>query len=205
MQLKMRVLLGFAFSLLIAGSMLSCKKGDTGPAGPAGPAGPTGAQGPIGNANVFVDTFSLASADWLWNSGYTYSNTNGGTITYFTRYHDVTFSKLTQGIIDSGMVLVYIAPNLNNLQQYSPMPYSYLSFGSVFYYNYVFETFVGKVRLHFFYTQNSTTAAPTTLSTDVIPTLKYKIVVVAGTVATTMKAHDVDVKDYNAVNHFLNP
>src|SRR5260370_14767891 len=81
------------------------KTGPTGPQGAigvAGPQGPTGPQGPQGNANVFTDTLSLASADWLWNSGYTYSNSNGGTVTYFTRYHDVVFSKITQGMLDSG-------------------------------------------------------------------------------------------------------
>jgi len=203
MQFKKLTLPGLFFFLLVAGSMSSCKKGDTGPAGATGPAGPTGAQGPTGNANVLVDTFTLASADWKWNSGYTYSNSNGGTVTYFTRYYDATLSKLTQGILDSGMVMVYLAPNANNPQQYAPLPYSFLSFGSAFNYNYVYETFAGKVRLHFFYTPNGAGATPATLSTDIIPTHKYKIVILTGTVTTGMKAHNVDVKDYDAVSHYL--
>jgi len=162
-------------------------QGSTGPAGPAGPTGPTGPQGPQGNANVFTDTFRLASADWLYNSGYTYSNSNGGTVTYFTRYHDVSFSKVTQGLLDSGMVMVYAQMNANDTNQWSPLPYSFLSFGSAFYYNYVFETMPGKVRLHFFYTANGSGAAPTTLSTDVIPTHKYKIVAIGGAISTAMK------------------
>ncbi|HEY4111287.1 hypothetical protein [Puia sp.] len=174
--------------------------GATGAAGPQGPAGPTG---PQGNANVFTDTFSLASADWLWNSGYTYSNSNGGTVTYFTRYHDAAFSKITQGMLDSGMVMVYIAPNANDFNQWSPLPYTFLSFGAVFYYNYVYETMPGKVRLHFFYTANGSGTPPTTLSADVIPTHKYKIVAVTGTVSTAMKRDKVNVGDYRQVMNYL--
>lgn len=197
----------FYLILVVVFAAAACGKtgpiGATGPAGPVGPQGPTGSQGPQGNANVFTDTFSLVNADWLWNSGYTYSNSNGGTVTYFTRYHDVNFSKITQGILDSGMVMVYLAPNANDLNQWDPLPYTFLSFGSVFYYNYVYETMPGKVRLHFFYTQNSTTAAPTTLSTDVIPTHKYKIVAITGTVSTAMKRDKVDIGDYNQVMKYL--
>ena len=187
-------------SILLAGC---AKTGSQGVQGATGPAGPGGPPGPQGNANVFTDTFRLASADWLYNSGYTYSNSNGGTVTYFTRYHDVPFSKITQGMLDSGMVMVYGQMNANDLNQWSPLPYSFLSFGSTFYYNYVYETMPGKVRLHFFYTQNGTAATPTTLSTDVIPTHKYKIVAVGGTISTAMKRDLVDVRDYGQVMDYL--
>ncbi len=182
------------------------KTGPTGPQGAigvAGPQGPTGPQGPQGNANVFTDTLSLASADWLWNSGYTYSNSNGGTVTYFTRYHDVVFSKITQGMLDSGMVMVYVAPNANDQNQWAPLPYTFTAFSNAFYYNYVYETMPGKVRLHFFYTQNGSGATPTTLSTDVIPTHKYKIVAISGRVSTAMKRDKVDIGDYQQVMNYL--
>src|SRR6201999_645668 len=117
----------------------ACSKGDT------GAAGTTGATGPQGNANVFSDTFSLASADWLYNSAYVYSTGNGSYTEYFTRYHDVSFSKVTQGLLDSGMVVVYMAPNATDSNQWSPLPYSFLAFGGAFYYNYVYETMPGKV------------------------------------------------------------
>lgn len=200
----------YYFFVALVFTVAACSK--TGPAGPqgstgatgaTGPQGPGGPQGPQGNANVFTDTFSLANADWLWNSGYTYSNSNNGTVTYFTRYHDVNFSKITQGMLDSGMVMVYVAPNANDQNQWSPLPYSFLSFGSAFYYNYVYETMPGKVRLHFFYSQNGSGAAPTTLSSDVIPTHKYKIVAVSGAISTAMKRDKVDAGDYNQVMKYL--
>src|SRR5882762_7992904 len=127
MQKKISYLTAFVLSVVLLATACS-KTGPTGPqgtTGAAGPQGPTGPQGPQGNANVFTDTFSLVSADWLWNSGYTYSNSNSGTVTYFTRYHDVTFSKITQGMLDSGMVVVYLAPNANDLNQWAPLPYTF--------------------------------------------------------------------------------
>jgi len=199
----------YLFVVVVFAAAACSKTGPTGATGPqgatgaAGPQGPAGPMGPQGNANVFTDTFTLANVDWLWNSGYTYSNTNNGTVTYFTRYHDVVFSRITQGILDSGMVMVYVAPNANDPNQWSPLPYSFLSFGSAFYYNYVYETMPGKVRLHFFYTQNGSTAAPTTLSTDVIPTHRYKIVAISGTVSSAMKRDRVNVGDYNQVMKYL--
>ena len=178
-------------------------QGSTGATGSQGQAGPNGPQGPQGNANVFTDTFSLASADWLYNSAYIYSTSNGGFTEYFTRYHDVAFPKISQGVLDSGMVMVYMNPNNTDLNQWAPLPYVFLAFGSAFYYNYVYETMPGKVRMHYFYTQNGTAATPTTLSTDVIPTHKYKIVAISGTVSTAIRRDHVDVGNYQQLMNYL--
>ena len=85
----------------------------------------------------------------------------------------------------------------------SALPYSFLSFGSTFFYNYVYETMPGKVRLHFFYTQNGTGATPTTLSSDVIPTHKYKIVAISGTISAAMRRDKVYFGDYRQVMDYL--
>ena len=178
--------------------------GATGSTGPAGPAGPTGPQGPIGTANVFVDTFSVVSSQWLWNSAYVYSTSGGGYTEYFTRYRDQSFSKITQGILDTGMVLAYFTPNQLDSNQWSPLPYTFLAFGSAYYYNYAFESMPGKVRFHYWYTANGSGTAPTTLSTDVIPSHKFKIVVVAsGAVATAMKRDSIDSGNYKQVIKYL--
>ena len=79
MQKKIAHLAVFVLSVVFLAT--ACSKGDTGPAGTtgaAGPQGPAGPTGPQGNANVFTDTFSLASADWLYNSAYVYSTGSGG-------------------------------------------------------------------------------------------------------------------------------
>jgi hypothetical protein len=204
MQKKISYLAVFVLSIVFLAT--ACSKGDTGPAGTTGATGAQGAAGPTGpqgNANVFTDTFSLASADWLWNSQYVYSTSSGGYTEYFTRYHDVTFSKVTQGLLDSGMVMVYMVPNATDTNQWAPLPYTFLAFGGAYYYNYVYETMPGKVRLHYFYTANGSGTTPTTLSTDVIPTQKYKIVAVTGTVSTAMRRDQVDSTNYKAVMNYL--
>lgn len=171
--------------------------------GATGPKGDTGPQGPIGNANVFTDTFSLANADWAWNSAYGYTTGNNAYVTYFTRYHDVTFSKVTQGMLDTGMVMVFINPYANSTNQWAPMPYTFLNFGSQYYFNFVFETMPGKVRLHYFYTANGSGTTPTTLGTDVIPTHRYKIVAVGGTISTALKRDHIDIGNYQALMDYL--
>ncbi|HEY4336610.1 MAG TPA: collagen-like protein [Puia sp.] len=187
----MRTPISFLFVLLLFAAMACSKTGPTGPqgnAGVTGPSGPAGPTGPIGTANVWVDTFSVVNTQWLYNSGWYYSTGNGGYTEYFTRYRDQTFSKITQGILDTGMVMVYFTPNQNDTNQWVPLTYSFLAFSGAYYFNYGYETMPGKVRLHYWYTANGSGTPPTTLSTDVIATHKYKVVVVAsGAVATAMK------------------
>ena len=185
-----KVILSFIAFILIAVLLISCK-GDTGPAGATGPTGPTGATGatgPTGNANVKVDTFTVANASWLWNSSYVIQTSGGGSTARFTRYYDRSYTAVTADILNTGMLLVYFTPNPGgnfggSAIQWSPLDYSYLAFGSQYYYNVAYETSVGKVRLHYFYTPNgSAGTVPTDLSTAVLPSYKFKIVAVAGAI-----------------------
>lgn len=195
MNQKTSVLFLTAAALLLL-FFTACKKGDQGP------------QGPQGNANVKTDTFTLVSADWLWNSQYTFTTSNnGGALSYFTRYHDVPFSSLTQGILDSGSVMVYFTPNATNTNQWAPLPYTLPDFTSQYYYVFAFETMPGKLRLHYFYVPNGSsgnTPSISVRSTETIPTRRYKIVAIGGTISTAMKRNKVDMKNYADVSRFLN-
>jgi hypothetical protein len=200
---------GFAISLLVL--LSSCAKtgpqgktGATGSAGPSGPSGPTGPQGPAGNANVMTDTFTLSNSDWAWNSSYSFTTATGSYTTYFTRFYDATDSLITEDILVSGLVLVYFTPFTGNLDQWEPLPYTFLDFSGNFYYNIVFETFQDVVRLHYFYTSNGTGATPTTLSTANIPTYSFKVIVISGTIATGMREAHVDPANYVEVVKYLN-
>jgi hypothetical protein len=116
----------------------------------------------------------------------------------------VTWSKITQGMLDTGMVMVYFTPNQTNANQWAPLPYTFLAFGAQYYVNIVFETMPGKVRFHYFYTANGATGTtPNTLSTDVIWTHKYKIVAVSGKISAAMKRDRIDVGDYRQVMSWL--
>ena len=203
------VLLGLmGLALLVVGC------GKTGPAGPAGPAGPqgaqgatgaTGSQGPEGNADVMVDTFSLTSSQWIYNSQYSLETSPGSYTEYFTRYHTVTLPALTRGIIDSGLVLAYFVPNpLVDTAQWTPLPYQFLDGSANFYYTVAFETYVGSVELEYFFQQINTAATIPVLSSYTIPTYKFKIVLLTGSLAAQMKQQGVDVNNYGQVSHFLN-
>ncbi|WP_212005651.1 collagen-like protein [Chitinophaga sp. HK235] len=85
---------------IIALSLNSCKKGNDGPVGPAGPAGATGPAGPAGSANVIYSPW-VATATW------TASTTSTGTGKK-TFYFDINAPKVTQDVIDKGVVLVYM-------------------------------------------------------------------------------------------------
>jgi len=170
----------------------SCKQGDTGPVGP---------QGAKGNANVKVDTFTVANAAWLWNSSYSFYTGGGGYTSWFTRYTDKADSTITAGILDSGMVLVFFTPF--DTAQWAPLPYSYPSFSDAFYYNFVFQTMVGKVRLHIFFNGVDATSTVPTLSTYVFPNYKFKIVIVAGTLKARMQYQGIDTNNHTAVMNFL--
>jgi len=117
--------------------------------------GVQGPQGSQGNADVMVDTFSLTGAQFAWNSWYTFASSNGSYTEYFTRYHDCPFSAVTADVLASGMVLAYFVPDTASYpNQWVPLPYTFLAFNSAFYYNFVYQTSVGSVRIHYFYTAN---------------------------------------------------
>jgi len=66
-------------ALVLGLTIISCKKGDTGPQGPAGPQGATGQQGPqgptgqqgaTGNANVQNYSITISSSQWTYDNLY---------------------------------------------------------------------------------------------------------------------------------------
>jgi hypothetical protein len=173
--------------------------GATGLQGATGPAGPTGAQG---NANVKVDTFTLVSSQWLWNDNYILFTGGGSYTEWFTRYYKATFSAVTQGVLDSGMVMVYMTPNLTNNNQWSPVPYTFDT-GDEYSYDFVYVTSPGTVELEFYFADVSNTATPPTLSTYVLPTYSFKLVAVTGSIATSMEKSKIDHSNYAQVANFL--
>jgi hypothetical protein len=193
----------------------SCSK--TGPAGPAGATGATGAQGsqgqtgstgpqgPEGNANVIVDTLTLTSAQWLYNDNYALSIGSGSYQEYFTRYHKVSFAGVTQGVLDSGMVLVFMNPAQivsGDSQEWVNLPYTFDS-GSGYDYDFVYVTSPDQVELEFFFDVYSTTATPPTLSTFSIATYQCKIVAVTGTISASQRSQLQTASDYQTAAKIL--
>jgi hypothetical protein len=187
-----------------AGCSKSGPAGATGPSGATGPAGPQGSQGPEGNANVLVDVFSLVNSQWTYNSQYYFETSPGSYTEKFTRYNNVTDSAVTQDILNTGEVMVFFVPNpIADTNQWAPLPYEFLDFSGSFTYNIAFETMPYTVRLHYFFGVINNATAPPNLATCVIPTYKFKIVVISGTISTAMFQAGIDKSDYNAVSAYL--
>jgi hypothetical protein len=201
--------LSIFFLLAVTLSLTGCSK-SSGPVGPAGAQGSTGAAGvqgspgPEGNANVQVKTLSVTNAQWLWNANYEFQTSPGSYTEYFTRYYDAAFSEVTQGILDSGMVLVYFIPNtIDNDNQWAPLPYQFTDESGYFNYEMAFETMPGKVRLHFFFVPLNASATIPTLSTYDIVTYKFKMITLSGSVVTSMNKAHVNWNNYAAVSNFI--
>jgi hypothetical protein len=177
------------------------EQGDKGATGAAGEAGPKGA---TGNANVKIDTFTVKNEAWLYNATYyigTSQNTSSG---YFSRYYDRPNTLLTQSFLnDNGIVMVYYQSTPSFYKdQWVPLPYSFYSGTSKYAVNFAYQTDVGKVRLHFFFSNYD--GAPPVLSTYNIPKLRFKVVALTGTIVSGMKKNNINLNSYTDVSNYLN-
>jgi hypothetical protein len=181
--------------------------GATGPTGSTGANGATGATGPTGatgNANVKVDTFTVKGADWVYNSIFWFASGNGISEGYFTKYYDRANTTITADILSGGAVLVYFTSNPSfNTSEWIALPYSFADNSSgAFNYNYAYETSVGNVRLHFFFSPNNG-GTPPTLNTFTPPNHVFKVVTVSGTLIGAIRKNHIDVHNYRAISQFL--
>ncbi len=100
-------------------------------------------------------------------------------------------SQLTQGILDSGMVLVYFTPDFDiNPNQWAPLPYSFLMNvqGNPVNYNWTYITALGQVTLQFYLTPNTNNGGilnevyeGPNVSSITLPNAEFKVVIVPGT------------------------
>ncbi len=182
----------FSIALVIG---FGCK-GDT------GPVGPKGAKGEDGNANVVIDTFTVANADWA-SGTYWLSHAPNAALGWASRYYDRTDSAVTQGVLDSGMVLVFFKSYTSHANEWTILPFSMLNTFAGFNYNFVFETSVASVRLHIYFTPWDASSTPPSVYTYTFPAYTFKIVSVAGTLKSKMVESGVNTQDYGAVMKFI--
>jgi hypothetical protein len=104
--------------------LVSCLVACEGPAGPAGPQGPAGTQGPTGAAGAAGPTGSanVVYSNWAPAGAWTRANIFG--VDRF--FIDVRADRLSQEIMDRGVVLVYTRLNVEN-QQVRQLPASIIS------------------------------------------------------------------------------
>lgn len=176
-------------------------KGDMGETGAKGSTGATGPTGATGNANVKTDLFTVASGDWTYSAIYWFGSGVGGSQGYFTKFYDRPNTLITQDLLNTGMVLVFMqsAPSASP-QQWVPIPLTFQ--GTADYtFNYAFETNVGSVRLHFYFVKG--TVDPPALTSYTIPVHQFKVIAVSGTQKVGMVKNHINVNDFAQVSKYL--
>jgi len=164
---------------------------------------PIAVQGPGTNTAVNTNVFTISNTQWLWNSQYVFQTSPSSYTEYFTRYCDTAVASITQNVLDDGMVMVYFTPNTsNNTNQWAPLPYEFTDGSGNFNYEIAYETNVGTIRFHYFFVQLVATATIPVLSTYDIPTYKFKVISVTGTLLGAIRKNHINLSDYQAVSRF---
>jgi hypothetical protein len=150
--------------------------------------GPQGQTGANGNANVVIDTFTVANADWADKATYshvTQFDPGSGYVfpgmDYIRPLQAIDSSILATGLVMVDVNAVWNYPGYAN--RWIPIPYSF--YGGSWTYNLDYLTDLYQVKLDFYLTRLVANTGANPSSTDVqnvdLPTYKVKIVVIAGT------------------------
>ena len=189
--MKTKTFLTLFISLLVI-TLISthCKKGDTGPAGATGPAGPAGPQGPPG-AKGDTGTANVIYSAWL-DVGYTADTVhNGAIIDTIGYYANITASKLTNTILTSGEMKVYLNLGTTATPDVVPLPY--------------FDVYSGiSVTVDFLpqriFLYSNVNAGTITQGGQKF--LQYRYILIPGSVSSGRLLHAVDLNNYNEVKAF---
>jgi hypothetical protein len=108
-------------TLVLTMSLIACKKGDMGPEGPQGSQGPQGPQGQSGSTAVkYSNWIVVKEGNWTQTDFQAYASTyttytssagwghKSGLDTVITYKTEIPTPQVTQGVLDSGIVMYYI-------------------------------------------------------------------------------------------------
>lgn len=147
----------------------ACKKPEKGDAGPTGPIGSTGA---TGSPNVIY-------SDWQTSPSASRDTTIDGTC---LRLRHLNAPSLTQGILDSGLVITYM--RVGSIGPYL-LPYTSDAGGATNQLNCVYKTNVIYLTRHTFGSCRFTSASPGTepVLVNLPSSLEYRYVIIPGAIA----------------------
>ena len=164
--------------LVIIATIIGCRKeGIQGEPGTAGINGTNGTNGTNGNANVKSDTFTVYASQWVPTTDHIYFNKNS--------------SLISQSIVDSGGVMLYMQPTSSNYWQALPYTIVYSSYLDFF----SFGHDTGKIRI-----QVTNDLGSGVLSS--VSTMKFKVIVFSSS-ALLSNPH-IDFNDYYQVKGAFN-
>ena len=177
--------------VIIALVFTQCQKGDVGPAGPAGPAGPGGAAGSTGPKGD-TGTANVIYSPWLDVNYAADTEQNGSVIDTIGFYATITATKLTNAILNSGEIKVYLNLGTSTTPDIVPMPY--------------FDVYSG-ININPDYSlQKIFLYANINASTAIISGqkyLQYRYILIPGSVPSGRVAQPVNWNNYNEVKAYL--
>jgi len=157
--------------------------------------GEQGPQGPAGNSNVIVKQATLDNSDYSYSS-FGSELLTGGYLYRFSKKATITEAAITQDIIDNGVVLVYLKTpiSLGNAQYtWTPLPFSYLNSGNLYYTVWQIKIGLGYIDIHVFFETNNGGQIPE-INTTNINTRTFKYVIMSGNEADAFKAGEFVVE-----------
>jgi hypothetical protein len=160
-----------------------------------------GPQGPMGNANVKIDIFTVKTTDWKINGLMSTAITPNGYSVVFTKYFERSAAALTDDFINgNGLVMVY-----GELTSYSflPLPYSVNDSGTPNTFFWDYRVVPGKIVLHSGFKNTTIQDVRQQVNDLSVPEAKYKIVLMTGTIVANLNAAKIDKNDKNAVAKYL--
>lgn len=131
----------------------------------------------LGTPGAATYVKATTGADWAYGQAYyigTSPNVGSG---YFTRSVDVTTPAVTAAVLRAGTVETFVKtdPDINGAN-WTALPFTFPHAGSPWSYVFAAETFVGKVRVNFFFAGDLSSAP--SLSSYTVPDYAIKVVVV---------------------------
>ncbi len=124
--------------------------------------GDPGAQGPAGNANIKSFNYTVTPGQW---------QVTGSVGVDYEKYVDLTYSEITQDIVDNGAVLIYWQNSGSSIQ----LPVSLPANNSTF--NLLGSSSLGSVSLEYFFSDFA--------SFSINQNFDFKILVIDGTLRIT--------------------
>lgn len=192
--MRQKLFYALPFVLVLVLFITSCKKGDTGPAGAAGPAGPAGATGATGPAGAKGDTgtANVIYSAWL-DVKYqpVKDQTTGDTVAWTAT---IPAPKLTNAILNSGTVKVYLNAGSTAQPAIFPLPFT------------DFYAATGITNLNVYFTLNTihlyATHDPSTETVQGVKYYQHRYILIPGSVPGRT-SEKINWNDYNQVKAYL--